>query len=118
LLDRIQMAFSEDPTLANLLVDPGFAADINERSMSWRRVVALCISSGIACPALCSSLTYFDTYRRERLPASLTQAQRDFFGGHTYERTDMEGRFHTAWTDAHKDIGDANQRTAGENLKT
>jgi 6-phosphogluconate dehydrogenase len=118
LLDQIQLAFSENPSLANLLVDPGFAAEINERSGPWRRVVALCITSGIACPSLCSSLTYFDTYRRERLPASLTQAQRDFFGGHTYERTDMEGRFHTAWTDAHKDIGDANQRTAGENIQT
>jgi 6-phosphogluconate dehydrogenase len=118
LLDGIQMAFSENPSLPNLLVDPGFAAEINDRSLSWRRVVALCITSGIACPSLCSSLTYFDTYRRERLPASLTQAQRDFFGGHTYERVDMEGRFHTAWTDAHKDIGDANQRTAGENLQT
>jgi 6-phosphogluconate dehydrogenase len=91
---------------------------MNERSTAWRRVVALCITSGIACPSLCSSLTYFDTYRRAKLPASLTQAQRDFFGGHTYERNDKEGRFHTAWTDAHKDIGDANQRTAGESLQT
>lgn len=118
LLDRIQLAFAENPSLPNLLVDPGFAAAINERSMSWRRIVAKCIISGIACPSLCSSLTYFDTYRRESLPANLTQAQRDFFGGHTYERTDKPGRFHTAWTDAHKDIGDANQRTAGENLQT
>jgi 6-phosphogluconate dehydrogenase len=118
LLDRIQMAFSEQPKLPNLLVDPGFAAEMNERSMSWRRVVALSITSGIACGALTSSLTYFDTYRRERLPANLTQAQRDFFGGHTYERVDKGGRFHTAWTDAHKDIGDANQRTAGESLQT
>jgi 6-phosphogluconate dehydrogenase len=118
LLDGIQIAFSENPGLPNLLVDTGFAAQINERSSAWRRVVALCITSGIACPALCSSLTYFDTYRRAKLPASLTQAQRDFFGGHTYERTDKEGRFHTAWTDAHKDIGDANQRTAGESLQT
>lgn len=118
LLDRIQMAFSEQPNLPNLLVDPGFAAEMNERSTPWRRVVALCITSGIACPSLCSSLTYFDSYRRESLPANLTQAQRDFFGGHTYERVDKPGRFHTAWTDAHKDIGDANQRTAGESLQT
>lgn len=118
LLDRFQIAFSENPSLPNLLVNPGFAAELTERSMGWRRLIALCIMNGIACPSLCSSLTYFDTYRRAQLPANLTQAQRDFFGGHTYERVDKEGRFHTAWTDAHKDIGDANQRTAGENLQT
>ena len=117
LLDDIQKAFASNSSLENLLVDSGFAAEINRRSTPWRRIVALCITNGIACPSLCSSLTYFDTYRRARLPANLTQAQRDFFGGHTYERTDKEGRFHTAWTDAHKDIGDANQRTAGENVQ-
>jgi 6-phosphogluconate dehydrogenase len=114
LLEDIQKAFTSD--LANLIVDPLFASKLNERSQPWRRTVALCITSGIACPAFASSLTYLDTYRRGRLPASLTQAQRDFFGGHTYERTDKEGRFHTAWTAAHKDIGDANARTAGENI--
>jgi 6-phosphogluconate dehydrogenase len=72
LLDGIQIAFSENPGLLNLLVDTGFAAQMNERSSAWRRVVALCITSGIACPSLCSSLTYFDTYRRAKLPASLT----------------------------------------------
>jgi 6-phosphogluconate dehydrogenase len=118
LLDKIQRAFSSNLNLTNLLVDPGFAAELNERSTSWRRLVALCVTNGVACPSLCSSLTYFDTYRRGRLPANLTQAQRDFFGGHTYERTDADGRFHTAWTEAHKDIGDANQRTAGEHLQT
>ena len=118
LLDRIQMAFAENPSLPNLLVDVGFAAELNERSMAWRRVVALCITNGIACPSLCSSLTYFDTYRRARLPANLTQAQRDFFGGHTYERIDKPGHFHTAWTDAHKDIGDVSARIAGEKLQT
>ena len=118
LLDSIQKAFSENPDLPNLLVDPGFSQQIIERTPGWRRAVALCTSSGIACPSLCGSLTYFDTYRRDRLPASLTQAQRDFFGGHTYERIDMPGRFHTAWTDAHKDIGDVNKRVDGENLQT
>jgi 6-phosphogluconate dehydrogenase len=118
LLDSIQIAFSNNRSLPNLLVDPGFAEQIIERDTAWRRVVSLCATSGIACPSLCGSLTYFDTYRRERLPACLTQAQRDFFGGHTYERTDMPGRFHMAWTDAHKDIGDVNKRTDGENLQT
>lgn len=116
LLEDIQKAFSSKKDLANLMVDSEFASKLNERSTAWRRLVALCITNGIACPALANSLTYLDTYRRGRLPANLTQAQRDFFGGHTYERTDKEGRFHTAWTDAHKDIGDAKDRTAGENV--
>lgn len=118
LLDQIQTAFSKNPDLANLLVDESFAQEIQKRTASWRRIVALCVTNGISCPSLCSSLTYFDAYRRARLPANLTQAQRDFFGGHTYERTDKPGRFHLAWTDAHKDIGDANQRTVGEKLQT
>ena len=117
LLDSIQLAFSMNPKLPNLMVDPGFAEQLIGAESSWRRMVALCATSGIACPSLCSSLMYFDTYRRARLPACLTQAQRDFFGGHTYERTDMPGRFHTAWTDAHKDIGDVAGRTAGEHLQ-
>jgi 6-phosphogluconate dehydrogenase len=117
LLGHIQKAFSKNQDLANLLVDPGFTAELNERSTAWRRTVALCVTSGVPCPALCSSLNYFDSYRRASLPASLTQAQRDFFGGHTYERTDAEGRFHTAWTEAHKDIGDTNLRTAGEQVQ-
>lgn len=117
LLDSIQMAFSTNPDLPNLMVDAGFAEHLIGAQSSWRRMVALCAMSGIACPSLCGSLMYFDTYRRERLPACLTQAQRDFFGGHTYERTDMPGRFHTAWTDAHKDIGDVAGRTAGEKLQ-
>jgi len=117
LLGSIRSAFTSKPELPNLLVDPTFSDELNVRSDSWRRVVALCITSGIACPSLSSSLTYFDSYRRARLPANLTQAQRDFFGGHTYERIDAPGRFHTAWTDAHKDIGDATQRTAGENVQ-
>jgi 6-phosphogluconate dehydrogenase len=118
LLGSIQEAFSKNPDLSNLLLDSGFSQELIDRTAAWRRAVTLCITSGIACPSLCGSLTYFDTYRRERLPASLTQAQRDFFGGHTYERVDMEGRFHTAWTDSHKDIGDVNKRVDGEHLQT
>ena len=117
LLGRIRTAFVENVDLPSLLVDPGFSAELNERAGPWRRVLSVCITSGIATPSLCGSLNYFDTYRRARLPANLTQAQRDFFGGHTYERIDAPGRFHTAWTDAHKDIGDATQRTAGENVQ-
>ena len=117
-LDQIQSAFSKDPEPVNLLVDQSLSKEIQSRTSAWRRAVALCIMNGIACPSLSGSLGYFDAYRRARLPANLTQAQRDFFGGHTFERTDQSGRFHLAWTDAHKDIGDASQRTAGENLQT
>eukprot|EP00529_Nitzschia_sp_RCC80_P003578 CAMPEP_0113477456 /NCGR_PEP_ID=MMETSP0014_2-20120614/20214_1 /TAXON_ID=2857 /ORGANISM="Nitzschia sp." /LENGTH=1047 /DNA_ID=CAMNT_0000370545 /DNA_START=30 /DNA_END=3173 /DNA_ORIENTATION=- /assembly_acc=CAM_ASM_000159 len=118
LLVNIREAFSTETKLPNLLVNASIAQQINDRTKAWRRTVGLCVSHGIACPSLCGSLTYFDTYRRDRLPANLTQAQRDFFGGHTYERIDEPGRFHTAWTDAHKDIGDVNKRIDGEHLQT
>ena len=83
LLDSIQKAFAGNKDLVNLMVDKRFASLLNERVPAWRRVVASCITNGIACPALSSSITYFDSYRRARLPANLTQAQRDFFGAHT-----------------------------------
>jgi 6-phosphogluconate dehydrogenase len=114
LLTKIKNAFTTNPTLPNLMIDPTFAAELNERQMAWRRVVSLSVASGIAAPALSSSLAYYDQYRRERLPANLTQAQRDFFGGHTYQRTDREGTFHCLWDETHKDIGDIASRTAGE----
>lgn len=114
LLDKIQAALANDPNLVNLMVDPGFAKELNARQMSWRRIVTLCVASGVPCPALSASLNYFDSYRRENLPANLTQAQRDFFGGHTYERIDREGPHHCAWTKTHKEIGDLNERSAGE----
>lgn len=113
LLDKIQAALARDSDLPNLMVDPGFAAELNDRHMAWRRIVTLCIASGLPCPALCASLNYFDSYRKANLPANLVQAQRDFFGGHTYERTDRDGTFHCAWTDTHHDIGDLEQRTTG-----
>jgi 6-phosphogluconate dehydrogenase len=96
-LDRIKRAYDRNPTLASLLIDAEFADELNARQSSWRRVVALCAASGIAAPALFASLGYFDQYRRARLPANLTQAQRDFFGAHTYERLDRPGAFHTEW---------------------
>lgn len=79
------------------MIDPEFAKEIIERQSAWRRVVCLAINSGISTPGMSSSLAYFDTYRRERLPANLVQAQRDYFGAHTYERVDMSGSFHTEW---------------------
>ncbi|CAN1241439.1 6-phosphogluconate dehydrogenase, decarboxylating 2 [Linum perenne] len=96
-LDRIKKAYDRNPELSNLLVDPEFAKEIIERQSAWRRVVSLAVNSGISTPGMSSSLAYFDTYRRGRLPANLVQAQRDYFGAHTYERTDMEGAFHTEW---------------------
>lgn len=113
-LDRIKGAYVKNPDLANLLVDPDFAAELNARHLSWRRVVTLAFACGIPCPALSASLNYLDTYRRARLPANLTQAQRDFFGGHSYKRTDQEGDFHTAWTESHKDIGDLAERNLAD----
>lgn len=114
LLNKITAAFENNTDLPNLLVDPGFAAELNEGQLAWRRIVSLGVASGIATPAMSSGLGYFDQYRRASLPASLIQAQRDFFGGHTYQRTDKEGTFHTLWDDTHKDIGDLTGRTAGE----
>ena len=99
-LDRIKKAYAKNASLANLLVDEDFAGEVNSRQGAWRRVVALCVASGIACPSFSASLGYFDQYRRVRLPANLTQAQRDFFGSHTYERVDQpRGKwFHTEWS--------------------
>mmetsp|Transcript_4510 Transcript_4510/g.6835 ORF Transcript_4510/g.6835 Transcript_4510/m.6835 type:complete len:303 (-) Transcript_4510:243-1151(-) len=102
-LDRIKKAFDVNSKLASLLVDPSFAKDVIKGQEALRFVIKMSIDSGIACPAFSAALNYYDSYRRERLPANLTQAQRDFFGAHTYERLDKpEGEFfHTAWTSAH-----------------
>ena len=114
LLSKITAAFEKNPDLENLLVDPAFAKEINERHMALRRVVTLGVATGVSTPALSAALSYYDQYRRDRLPANLVQAQRDFFGGHTFERLDREGTFHCLWDDTHKDIGDLSGRTAGE----
>mmetsp|Transcript_27538 Transcript_27538/g.60331 ORF Transcript_27538/g.60331 Transcript_27538/m.60331 type:complete len:1339 (+) Transcript_27538:180-4196(+) len=116
LLGKIQSAYLANPDLPNLMVDPTFAAILVECAESWRKIVITSMNSGISCPALASSLNYFDSYRRDRLPANLTQAQRDFFGGHSFQRIDREGNYHVAWTDTHKDIGDVNERKLGEQL--
>jgi len=113
-LDRIQDAFEKDPGLLNLMLDPLVAEELSDLNQQWREVVITCALHGITCPSLGGSLTYYDSYRAETLPANLTQAHRDFFGGHTYERTDLPGIFHCVWTDTHKDIGNINERTRGE----
>ncbi len=96
-LGRIQEAFGRNPQLLNLLIDPSFAEELAVRQAAWRRVVSLAQGSGIAVPATAGSLAYYDALRRQRLPANMIQAQRDFFGSHTYERLDKSGTFHTEW---------------------
>jgi 6-phosphogluconate dehydrogenase len=99
-LGKIKEAFDKNPALENLLLDPFFTGVIEEAQVSWRRVVATAAQNGIPVPAYSSALAYFDGYRSERLPANLLQAQRDYFGAHTYERIDKpRGQyFHTNWT--------------------
>ncbi|MGR3274879.1 NADP-dependent phosphogluconate dehydrogenase [Acaryochloris marina NIES-2412] len=97
-LDKIKSAFADDPALANLLLAPEFRQTILDRQQAWREVMATAAQLGIPVPAFSASLDYFDSYRRDRLPQNLTQAQRDFFGAHTYQRIDKEGTFHTEWT--------------------
>jgi 6-phosphogluconate dehydrogenase len=99
-LGNIRDAFESDPGLTNLLLDPFFESAVENAQSAWRRVVATAATLGIPMPAISAALTYFDGYRTERLPANLLQAQRDYFGAHTYERTDRpRGEyFHTNWT--------------------
>ena len=99
-LGKIKEAFDRNPKLVNLLVDPYFAAELGRAQAGWRRVVAAGATHGIPVPAMGSALSYYDGYRNGRLPANLLQAQRDYFGAHTYERTDKpRGQFfHTNWT--------------------
>ena len=96
-LDDIRQAYGRDPALANLMMDPEFSKLMNSRQVSLRKVVSLAAGNGIPVLAFSSALAYFDAYRSERLPANLTQAQRDYFGAHTYRRLDREGVFHTEW---------------------
>ncbi|NCP16704.1 NADP-dependent phosphogluconate dehydrogenase, partial [bacterium] len=95
LLTDIMAAYQRDPALVNLLLDDTFRAAVESRQAAWRRVVCAAVEMGIPVLALSASLAYFDAYRSERLPANLTQAQRDYFGAHTYRRVDREGTFHT-----------------------
>jgi 6-phosphogluconate dehydrogenase len=98
-LGKIKHAFDENPGLPNLLLAPEFKQTILDRQDAWREVIMTAAKLGIPVPAFSASLDYFDSYRRDRLPQNLTQAQRDYFGAHTYERTDKpRGEFfHAAW---------------------
>lgn len=96
-LDRIREAYADDPGLQNLLLAPYFRDAVNRAQESWRKVVALAVTNGIAVPAFSSALAYYDGYRTAAGPANLIQGLRDYFGAHTYRRTDAEGYFHTRW---------------------
>ena len=100
LLEDIRRAYARDPKLANLLVDEHFAGVMAESHQALRDVVATAAQHGVAVPAFMSALAYYDSYRARRLPANLLQAQRDYFGAHTYQRLDRPGKFHTKWTTA------------------
>ncbi|MFJ6782566.1 NADP-dependent phosphogluconate dehydrogenase [Streptomyces yangpuensis] len=97
-LDRIRAAYDARPDLPSLLADERFAEEIRAAQEGWRSVIAAAVGAGIPVPAFAASLAYYDALRAERLPAALTQGQRDFFGAHTYRRTDREGSFHTLWS--------------------
>jgi 6-phosphogluconate dehydrogenase len=99
-LGKIKEAFDRNAGLSNLLLDPYFSAVIARCQPSWRRVVARAVEAGVPVPAFTTALSFFDGYRSARLPANLLQAQRDYFGAHTYERVDQpRGKFsHTNWT--------------------
>jgi 6-phosphogluconate dehydrogenase len=102
-LDRIREAYERDPRLSNLLLAEYFTDAVAGAQDAWRRVVATAVDLGVPVPAFSSSLSYYDGSRRERLPANLLQGLRDFFGAHTYRRTDREGSFHTRWSqDGHE----------------
>jgi len=99
-LEKIKEAFDKNPELANLLVDPYFKNVLSGAQDTWREVIKTAVDLGIPVPAMSSALNYYDSYRSDRLPANLLQAQRDYFGAHTYQRMDKPRNefFHTNWT--------------------
>jgi 6-phosphogluconate dehydrogenase len=100
LLSDVRDAFRRTPGLTNLMLDERFAQSLASGQQALREIVQTAVAAGIPVPALSSSLAYYDAYRSARLPANLTQGQRDFFGAHTYRRIDRDGVFHTDWTHA------------------
>lgn len=103
-LDRIREAYAVDPQLPSLLSAPYFVNILDNAVAQWRHVVAQAVTAGVPTPAFSASLAYYDSLRAERLPASLIQGQRDYFGAHTYRRVDKEGSFHTLWSGSGKEI--------------
>ncbi|MGV9189244.1 NADP-dependent phosphogluconate dehydrogenase [Arcanobacterium canis] len=105
-LNRITEAYEADPRLPLLLAAPFFADVITKATSAWREVVGFATSAGLPVPAFSSSLSYYDGIRANRLPANLIQAQRDFFGAHTYQRVDKDGTFHTMWSEDRREISE------------
>jgi 6-phosphogluconate dehydrogenase len=103
-LDRIREAYEREDEVVNLLLVPYFTDAVAETQDPWRRVIARAAEIGIPVPAFSSCLAYYDGYRRARGPASLIQGQRDFFGAHTYRRTDREGAFHVRWSQDGREV--------------
>ena len=103
-LDRIAEAYDADPSLENLMLAPYFTKALTDSQTAWRRVVATAAAGGIPVPAFMTALAYYDGYRSANLPANLLQAQRDYFGAHTYQRTDREGSFHSEWLELRRPV--------------
>jgi len=98
-LDEIKAAYDKEPALQNLLLDNYFRTEVDAAQAQWRKLVAKTVELGIPMPAMSSALAFFDGYRTASLPANLLQAQRDYFGAHTYQKVDGDGSFHhTDWT--------------------
>jgi 6-phosphogluconate dehydrogenase len=103
-LDRIRAAYAGNPQLPTLLADPDFASEVTAAQDAWREVIATAVNSGIPVPGFAAALSYYDALRADRLPAALVQGLRDFFGAHTYRRTDGEGSFHTLWAEDRSEV--------------
>ncbi|MEN1985889.1 NADP-dependent phosphogluconate dehydrogenase, partial [Paenibacillus sp. ES5-4] len=99
-LQNIKEAYDNNAELKNLLLDPYFQNIVESYQDAWREVVSVAVTQGIPVPGFSSALSYYDSYRTERLPANLLQAQRDYFGAHTFKRVDKEGTFHHNWMEA------------------
>jgi 6-phosphogluconate dehydrogenase len=104
-LERIFDAYKAEPGLENLMLAPYFTQALAKAQKAWRHVIATAATIGVPVPAFMTALAYYDGYRHASLPANLLQAQRDYFGAHTYERTDKPGTFHTEWLDLRKPVG-------------
>lgn len=98
-LQNIKDAYDRDPALKNLFLDDYFSGIVDNYQDAWRKVISIAVTRGIPVPSFASALAYYDSYRTERLPANLLQAQRDYFGAHTFERLDQKGSFHFQWID-------------------
>ena len=109
-LERIAEAYVADSNLENLMLAPYFTKALADSQAAWRHVIATAATIGVPVPAFMAALAYYDGYRHERLPANLLQAQRDYFGAHTYQRTDKAGTFHTEWIELRKPVVATNQQ--------